>query len=140
MIIDSMLQVSSNQALTGTSLVRSTSHIDLGHTAFIGPGHPLWWVIIAKVGLGGTDTPTIAISLRTDTVTGFGTVETLLTMPALGAAAFATGARIVIPVPWTNKRFMELGYTMTGTSPTATVDAFLTGQEPASWKAFPDGI
>jgi len=140
MIIDSMLQVSRNQALTGTSLVASTDHIDLGHSQLIGPGDPMWWVIVAKTGLGGTDTPTIKFGVQTDSATGFGTVETVLEQPALGAAAFATGARIVIPMPWNNKRFLRLAYTMTGTSPTATVDAWLTSQDPTSWRAFPDGI
>ncbi len=142
MYIDSMLQFSADQALTGTSLVPSTSHIDLGHSQLIGPGHPLWVVILAKVGLGGTDTPTIAIALQHDDVTGFGSVATIQALAALGAAAFATGTRIVMPMPWhpANKRFLRMAYTMTGTSPTATVDAFLTDQEPVSWKSFPDGI
>jgi len=140
MIIDSMLQVSKGQALTGTSLVPSTDHIDLGHSQLIGPGHPMWWVIIAKVGLDGTDTPTIKVGHQTDSATGFGAVSTVMELPAMGAAAFATGTRIVMPFAWSNKRFNRLAFTMTGTTPTATIDAFLTSLDPTSWKAFPDGL
>lgn len=140
MIIDRRLQVSALQALTGTSLVPSTDVIDLGQAnRLIGPGDPLWWVIIARTGLAGTS-PTLAIAVQTDDNSGFSSVATLLTHPTLAQAAFVTGTRIVIPMPHTNERYLRLGYTMGGTTPTSTVDAFLTNQEPASWAAFPDAI
>jgi hypothetical protein len=43
-------------------------------------------------------------------------------------------------MPMTNKRYLRLVYNMGGTSPTATVDAFLTNQEPESWKSFANAI
>jgi len=140
MYIDKLLQVSAQQALTGTSLVASTDVIDLGSDRDIGPGEPLWFVVAARTGLGGTGGPTIKFAIQTDSDSGFGTVETLLELSAIDATAFATGKRVVIPMPFTNKRYVRLAYTMTGTSPTATVDAWLTNQEPTSWTALPDAI
>lgn len=139
MIIDERLQVSADQALTGTSLVPSTNHINLGHSKLIARGDPLWWVIVAKVLLDGTS-PTLSIAVQTDTVTGFASPTTIYTHPTLAQAAFVAGTRIIIPMPWQNEQFLRLAYTMGGTSPTCTLDAFLTSQDPASWEAFPDAI
>lgn len=138
MIIDRRMQVSALQALTATA--RSTDVIDLGQASrIIGPGDPLWWVIVARTGLGGT-TPTLDIAVQTDDNAAFASAATLLSHPQLAAAGFTTGTRIVIPMPWSNERYLSLLYTLGGTSPTATVDAFLTNQDPASWRAFPDAI
>jgi hypothetical protein len=139
MIIDSRLNVSRMQALTGTSAVASTDTIDLGSTRLIGPGEAMWWVIVARVGLGGT-TPTMTISIQTDDNSAFSSAATLDTAPTLAAAAFATGQKIILPMPWTNERHLRLSYTMGGTSPTCTVDAFLTNLEPESWIAYPNAI
>ncbi|MFA7504284.1 MAG: Bbp16 family capsid cement protein [Burkholderiaceae bacterium] len=138
MIIDSRLQVSAKQALTETA--PSTDVIDLGAVnRLLGPGDPLWWVIVARTGLAGT-TPTLAIAVQTDDAANFPSAATLLTHPTLAAAAFTTGTRVVIPMPWQNERYLRLNYTLGGTTPTATVDAFLTNQDPASWLAYPDAI
>ena len=139
MIIDKRQQVSSDQALTGTSDVVSEDIIDLKQSENIGPGEPLWWVIAAKTGLGGTS-PTLDIKVETDDAEGFGSAETLVSHPQLAESDFATGDRVVIPMPMTNKRYLRLVYNMGGTSPTATVDAFLTNQEPESWKSFANAI
>lgn len=139
MILDNLLKLSQDQALTGTSLVASTDVIDLSVQRLIAPGDPLWWVIAAKVGLAGTS-PTLAIAVQSDDNSGFSSAATLLTNPTLAAAAFATGARIVIPMPWTNERYLRLAYTMGGTSPTCTVDAYLTNQQPPHHYAYPDAM
>ncbi len=142
MLMDKRLQVSSNQALTGTSLVPSTDVIDLGSAGrIIAPGEPLWWVVVSKVLLAGTDTPTLAIAVQSDDASNFPSALTLLTMPALSVAEFAAGKRIIIPHPFNQaERYVRLGYTMTGTTPTATVDAFLTNQDPSQWVAMADAI
>jgi hypothetical protein len=139
MIIDKRLQVSSQQALTGTSLVPSADVIDLGSLRLIGPGDPMWWVIAARVGLAGT-TPTLDIAVQTDDASGFASPANLLSYPQLAAAGFVTGTRIVIPMTFTNERFLRLAYTMGGTTPTATVDAWLTNQHPSAWSAQADAI
>lgn len=139
MYIDKRLQVSALQALTGTSATPSTDAIDLGSQRLIGPGDPMWWVIVARTGLAGTS-PTLAISVQTDDNSAFSSAATLLTHPTLAAAAFATGQQIVIPMSFQNERFLRLSFTMGGTSPTCTLDAWLTNQHPSTWQALPDAI
>ncbi len=139
MFIDKRLQVSSLQALSGAGAAPSTDVIDLGTLRLIGPGDPLWWVIVARTGLGGTS-PTLDIAVQADDASNFPSAQTLLSHPQLAESAFVTGTRIVIPMPWNNEQYLRLNYTLGGTAPTATVDAFLTNQEPASWSAFADAI
>jgi hypothetical protein len=133
MIIDKRLQVSSLQAITGT--VASTDVIDLGQQRLIGPGDPMWWVIAARVGLNGG---TLDIAVQTDDASGFPSAATIATYPQLAAAAFVAGTRIVIPMAFTNERFLRLNYTLGAN--TATVDAWLTNQHPQTWMALPDAI
>lgn len=137
MIIDKLLQVSSDQALTATAA--STDVIDLSSDRDIGPGEQMWLVVASKVAPGGTS-PTIAISIETDDNSSFSSATTLATHTTLAAAAFAVGTRVIIPMPMTNERYLRAKYTLGGTSPTFTVDAFLTNQEPANWVAYPDAI
>ncbi len=140
MYIDKRLQVSSQQALSGTSLVPSTDTIDLGADRDVGAGRQLWLVVCARTGLAGTDTPTIKWSIQTDDADTFGSAATLVEQPAMGAAAFATGKTFALALPFTNERHLRAAYTMTGTTPTATIDAFFTDQDPTSWVSLPDAI
>ena len=55
-------------------------------------------------------------------------------------ASFPAGTIRAIPWPATNERYNRVKFTLGGTSPTFTVDAFLTNQEPMNWKSMPDGI
>lgn len=138
MIIDRRLQVSALQALTVTA--PSTDVIDLGsQLRLIGPGDPMWWVIAARVGLAGT-APTLAIAVQTDDASGFASPVTLLTSDTLAAADFPAGKLVVLPMAFKNERFLRLNYTLGGTTPTATVDAWLTNQDPQTWMAQPDAI
>lgn len=132
MIIDRRLQVSAQQALTANA--NSTDLINLGHTQFIGPGEPLWWVIAARVALAGAG-KSFAASVQTDTVVGFGSPTVLQSTGAY--TVLDVGQRIILPMTFTNERFLRLAYTVTGT---VTIDAFLTSQDPSSWAAFPDAI
>lgn len=45
-----------------------------------------------------------------------------------------------MPFPHTNERYVRAKYTLGGTDPTFTIDAFLTSQEPPNWQALPDAI
>lgn len=135
MYIDKRLQVSSDQALTATAA--STDHIDLTHSQLVGPGTPMWLVVAFKAALAGTS-PTIAVSIQTDDAANFPSARTLVTSETLTAAAI--GDRIVVPFPYANERYLRASFTLGGTSPTATVDAWFTSQEPTTWKAFPDAI
>lgn len=137
MIFDKTLQFSADQALTATAA--STDYLDLSSDRDIGPGNPLWLCIASKAAPGGTS-PTIAISIETDDNSSFSSAVTALAAPVLSAAQFALGTLYVIPWPFTNERFNRVKYTLGGTSPTFTVDAFLTSQPPPNWQAYPDAI
>lgn len=138
MYIDRSLQFSSDQALTATAA--SDNSIDLGANRPVGQGEPMWAVIVCKVAPGGT-TPTIAPSIEVDDNSGFGSARTILTGATLAAADFPLGT--IYSMPWPRaleERYARLKYTLGGTDPTVTVDAFLTNQPPSNWQSFPDAI
>ena len=136
MYIDSRLQVSTAQALTATAV--STDTIDLGSAdRIIGPGEDLWWIIAVKTGLAGT-TPTFLAAVETDTTSSFGTVRTV--GQSAQFSSLPTGAFVIIPMPFDNDRHLRLKYTLGGTSPTITVDAFLTDQEPTFLRSYTPAI
>lgn len=136
MINDKTLQFSDAQALSASGA--STDYLDLGSDRDIGPGTPLWLVLCSRAAPTGT-TPTIAPSIQTDDNAGFASPETVASLPAIAGADFAKGP-VVIPWPFTNQRYCRVYYTLGGTTPGFTVDAFLTSQPPPNWKPFPDGI
>ncbi len=129
------------QALTGTSAAASTNSIDVGTTPKNGANQVgfnqdcLYLVVTAKVASGGTN-PTLAIAVQTDNNSTFSSVDTLQTV---NVGALVEGQTVVIPVPWTNKRYIRLQYTQGGTSPTNTVVAALT-TKPQQWTAFANEI
>ncbi len=136
MIFDKTLQFSKDQAIGATAA--STDYLDLGSDRDIGPGEPLWLVLLSKAAPGGTS-PTLAIAIETDDNTSFSSVTSLWASGTLAAAALAAGAMIVVPFPWTNERYVRVKYTQGGTdTPTHVMDAFLTNQPPPSWQAYPD--
>lgn len=118
MIIDAELQLSDAQALTATAA--STNLIDLGVDRDIGKGEPLALVITVDVALAGTS-PTFQPAIQTDDNAAFSSATTLLTGQSY--SALAAGAKIVLPIPDTNERYLRANYTLGGTSPTITVTA-----------------
>lgn len=137
MIIDKLMELSDDQALTATAA--STNTVDFGATRDIAPGEPMYLVVTSKAAPGGTS-PTIAISIETDDNTGFSSATTLVSSGTLAAAAFGLGTRIVIPVPHGCERYVRGKFTLGGTSPTFTVDAHLTNQQPPYHRAYPNAI
>ncbi|MGL4813227.1 MAG: Bbp16 family capsid cement protein [Beijerinckiaceae bacterium] len=138
MIIDSRLQVSNNQALTATAA--STDVVDLSTLRNVGPGDPIYFVVVTKSALGGTS-PTFAFSIQTDDNSGFSSAATIATSATFsGAAALPNGTVQWITVPASNERYLRANYTMGGTSPTLTVDGFFTNQEPRNIFTYPDSI
>lgn len=135
MIIDAALHISRDQALTETAV--STDHIDLSADRDIGPAGQKYLVVTSKAAPGGTS-PTIAISIETDDNASFSSATTIAATGTLAAAAFALGTRVVVPFPYANERYIRARYTLGGTSPTFTADAFLTSHEPPARIAYPD--
>lgn len=133
MYIDSLLEFSRAQALSASGA--STNVIDLGSDRDIGPGRPLWVVVAFKANAVAAGT--YQIDLQTDDNVGFASPTVIA---SVSPASPKAGQRVVIGMPFGNERYLRLNYTLGGTGPSMTVDAFLTDQEPASWQAYPDGI
>lgn len=135
MLIDKLLRFSASQALTAASGVASTDVLDLGADRDLTAlGRPFYVVVVLEAS-GGTS-PTLSVVLQTDDDAGFGSPVAIATNPAVSQT---TNRAIIIPFPHTNERYLRLTYTQAGTSPTATVSAFLT-DSPQAWAALPDGI
>lgn len=138
MYIDSLLEFSRSQVLTATA--PSTNAIDLGSDRDIGPGRSLWVVVCVGVAADATTgDETYAVALQTDDNSAFSSPTTIASV-APAAAALGAGQRVVIGMPFANERYLRLNYTLGGTTPSVTLSAFLTDQDPASWQPYPDGI
>ena len=133
MLIDKLLRFSASQALAGASATASTDVLDLGADRdFTALGRPLYLVVVVEAS-GGTS-PTLAYTLQT------GSTATPTTVIASEAAlAQAVGQVRITPLPHTNERYLRLSFTQAGTSPTATVSAFIT-DAPQAWTALADAI
>ncbi len=135
MYIDKSLRFSASQALAGASGTASTDVIDLGADRDLTAlGRPMYLVVVLEAS-GGTS-PTLQVVLQTDDNSSFSSATAIYTGPAL---AQATNRTQIIPFPNENERYLRVTYTQGGTSPTATVSAFLT-DSPQSWQATADGI
>lgn len=134
MIIDKLLRFSASQALTAASGTASTDVLDLGASGAISQlGRPMYVVVVVEAS-GGTS-PTLAVAVQTDDNSGFSSALVAATFPATAQ----TTRTQVLPLPDITERYVRLTYTQAGTSPTATVSAFLT-DSPQAWAAKPDGI
>jgi hypothetical protein len=134
MLIDKLLRFSTSQALSGASGTASTDILDLGADRdFTALGRPLYVVVVVEAS-GGTS-PTLQVILQTDDNSSFSSATALYTGPATSQAARTQ----IIPFPHENERYLRLAYTQGGTSPTATVSAFIT-DAPQAWVATADGI
>ena len=140
MLIDKLLRFSASQSLASASGTASTDILDLGadHLGadrdMTALGRPLYVAVVLEAS-GGTS-PTLQVIVQTDDNSGFSSAVALHTGPAL---AQASNRVQIIPIPHTNERYLRLTYTQDGTSPTATVSAFIT-DSPQAWVATADGI
>lgn len=131
MIFSKESRFSEGQNLTATGA--STNIIDLGATGTvlgapaalardIGKGRPIQIVVQLAAAAAGTS-PTLVVTLETDTTDAFGSTTIRATAPI--KAGGADGDRIsLFWVPeGTSERYMRLLYTLGGTSPDYTLDA-----------------
>lgn len=136
MIIDTRMEFSAAQALTATAASTNVLDVRQNHR-HIGRGRDLYLVVQVKVAADGTTGDEIYnVALQTDSVENFASPTTLVSFP-IPAGAVA-GTRFVHRIPDTNERYLRLNYTLGGTTPSVTVDAFITDQEVASFEALPD--
>ena len=138
MFIDAQNLFSDAQALTTTAA--STNLVDLSADRDIGKGEPMVVVLSLDVATDGTTgDETYSVDLETDDNASFSSPAVLSTTAV--ARSLAAGTQFVIAVPATNERYLRLNYTLGGTTPTATVTAFLTAASMVqNFVAYPDAI
>jgi len=128
MFVDKTLELSDAQALTATAV--STNVIDLGSDADVGIGQPLYLVTTVQVA--------------PDATTGDETYQVTLqsgpnATPTEVAASFAiprtakVGDVFAAPLPSRNERYLRVNYVLGGTTPSITLNAFVSSEEPAVW-------
>lgn len=125
MYIDSRLEFSSKQVLAAAGA--STNVIDLGAPVRkIGPGQPMW--VVVQTDAATTDA--VTVDIETAAAVSFASAAKIgsVTIPASTPA----GRRFVVGFPYTNQRFLRLGY-----GAAVTASAWLTDQEPQSWEPYP---
>lgn len=124
MYVDAQALFSDGQALTATAA--STNLIDLGGDYNVGIGEQMSVLIVLDVAADDTTgDETYSVALQTDDNSSFSSAA------EIGSATItrgdAAGSKYVIPVPADTRgeRYLRLNYTLGGTTPTATVTAFL---------------
>jgi hypothetical protein len=125
MKVDAQLQFSDDQALTATA--NSTNIVDLAADNNIGIGAAMAILIIVKVAADNTTTnETYTVTVTTDDNAAFSSETTVVAATTL-AAGSAIGTRLIIPIPpnAVTERYLRLTYTLGGTTPTVTLDAWL---------------
>lgn len=133
MYIDYEEQFSDAQALTTTAA--STNLIDLGprqgdQSADLGTGTQMVVVIQLTVAADDADADeTYVADLETDDNTGFSSATTLGSATITRGDAAGTRYYIHLPLAQTVERYIRLNYTLGGTTPSVTLDAWLA---PAS--------
>tara|TARA_R110000822_G_scaffold150664_3_gene289791 strand:+ start:69 stop:497 length:429 start_codon:yes stop_codon:yes gene_type:complete len=125
MYVDKLLQFSAAQALTATAV--STNVIDLGLDRDIGIGEPMAAVAFIKVAADFTaGNETYKFTLQTATDAAFTSAVTVVESGVINGDELALGKKVVLPMGHTNLRYLRVNYTLAGTTPTATVDTYLS--------------
>lgn len=123
MYVDNELQFSDAQALTATA--DSTNYIDLSNDRNIGRGEPMGLVITVGVAADVADADeTYQFQLETDDNTSFSS-STIIGDATIDGALLTAGSVHVIPLGQDNEQYLQVVYTLGGTTPSVTVDAFL---------------
>ena len=150
MFLDNETKLSDSQALTATAL--ATDVYDLEVVRAMGNGEPLSVVVVINVDAdqtSGDEDYTFDLEVATDS--GITTGRQLLarriyesgtpTAPAQDADLLVQGYKVVLPIPvgslGDSAQYIGVRYTLAGTTPTATVTAFI---QPNSMIEASDGI
>ena len=133
-LVDARLELSDAQALTASA--DSTNVIDLSQTARqIGAGRTMYVHFNVTVGADfTTGDETYTFGVATGAATSLGTV---LSSRAIVATTLVAGYNFPMDGVL---RYVGVEYVLAGTSPSVTVDAYLSDQEAFSWQSYPDAI
>ena len=123
MYIDSLLKLSDAQALTATA--DSTNVIDLSSDRDIGKGEAMAFVISVGVAADVADADeTYSFQLETDDNAAM-TSSTIVAGGAIAGASLTAGSLHAFPIATANERYLQGVYTLGGTTPSVTVDAWV---------------
>lgn len=123
MYIDNFLKLSDAQALTATA--DSTNVIDLGVDRDIGKGEAMAFVISVGVAADVADADeTYSFQLETDDNASM-TSSTIVAGGAIAGASLTAGSIHAFPIATANERYLQGVYTLGGTTPSVTVDAWV---------------
>ena len=137
-LVDSRLELSDAQAVTASA--DATNVVDLGVGAGqVGAGRPLF--VNFNVGVAAdftTGDETYQFNVATGAAATLGTV---LVERAILATTLVAGYNFSIQIPADSVlRYIGVEYVTAGTSPTMTVDAYITDQQQFSWVSTADAI
>lgn len=138
MILDKLGELSAAQAVTVDAA--STNIVDLLSIRQIGAGERLWVVFIITVAADfTTGDETYQFNLETDDNSSFSS-KAILSSMAIVATTLVAGYKFAMAVPLERmERYFRAFYDTGGTTPTVTVTAELTSQEPAMWTGYTSG-
>lgn len=133
MFIDSRLEFSSAQALTATAA--SSNVVDLGADRKLVSGQPLFLVVAVNAAPDGTTgDETYRVTAQSEDDSDFSLPVDLQSFDI--PRDTAAGARFAFDLRLRGERYLRLNYTLGGTTPSITLSAWLTDQQPTAWKAF----
>ncbi len=116
MYLDEQNLFSSKQAITGSAV--SNNKIDLGGERDIGNGEPVRVLVQVTQGFAGLTR--LKVALRTDEAESMGSAATLCETGNVAVADLVAGYRFHLDfIPHGSKRWLDLFYTVEGSSATA---------------------
>ncbi len=133
MILSAEQTFSESQNLTSSGA--STNVIDLGSTGTvlggpaalvrdIGKGRPIHIVVSLAADASGTS-PTLDVALQMDTVSNFASATTVATATQVAGGSQGDRVSLYVLPEGITERYIRLNYTLGGTSPDYTVDAYI---------------
>lgn len=129
MKLDKEYEFSDAQALTATA--NSTNVIDLGVDRDIGVGEPM--CVMISVGVAAdtaSANETYQFQLETDDNVSFSSA-TVIADRTIAKESLTAGSVHILPIGHANERYLRVAYTLGGTTPSITVDAYLMPMKDA---------
>jgi hypothetical protein len=140
MYLDAKHLFSDAQALTATAA--STNVVDLGSDSNLGIGEPM--VVVVSLDVAADDAngdETYSVALQTDDNDSFSSAAELASRTITRGDAAGTKYVLGVPADTSAERYLRLNFTLGGTTPSATVTAFLIPQSMIqNYVSYPDGF
>jgi len=139
MILDAQLLFSDAQALTATAV--STNVVDFSADRDPGVGEEMAVVIQLDVAAdAGNSDETYVAAIQTDDNESFSSAATVASITITRGDAAGTRYVSLLPKSTLVERYIRISYTLGGTTPTATVTAFLVPAKFVdAYRAYADG-